>query len=731
MKIATKINYINIACIFATFAFGLFLQGNIPGFSLATLGQTLVVAGYPISFIDSGTLYATHMGHPTPSPMSSLLAPSILMVFSNLIGFDPINSYILSFIIFYSIGFYGAYQLAKVLKIDTISSSLLVLLWMSFPIVWNSSGYSHLHFAFVIYPFLMYVAINSILYTTSKHKIPLKNKALLFLMPTLIIFTDGYAFMFYALSSSMVIVYRIFDRKGGVSGWNDPLQIIAIHFCSLLLAYLLYSQYVGITTYKASPIDFHRGWGVDLLYLILPTYGVHFFWDVFGLAQVRNPALHFGDASVWISSFMLPLIVATLIFFRKINTNLKWIALFIFIISIYMALGPSLKINAIRTVGESQMMSASQGLLATGNSFIYENVPGFKSMRATFRWVLVSFFALWLLLLTYIATNRSRKNPILILALVIMFLPDIRNHINSKINNYNSYEKIKTDLIEPLGSVLNPEQKIVFLPYRNDFMVNYIAPYLDIVTYNIGGDKNLELAKLSWPNKFDKFKMGQFHSSFAEDVLLLLLSEENIVDAVVIPHVDLLWAAHSWPRKEVDYVRRKDTISKIEKFDMLDIEFLEYFTIVKLQDNLTNNEKDRIRSEAAIKYCIENCYRINDFSFFDFTQNGVLKDGALISSGERGFLHFGPYSKFNKGIYSLSIEVQNCHIKSEGSFFDVVSNKGRKVHFKKLMLQTGSCNYIGKIKLEDNVDDLEVRVFANGDDMIILKSMQFTPMDLK
>ena len=716
--------YFIVASIVATFMAGLLLQGNIPGFSLATLGQTIAVAGYPISFIDSGTLYATHIGLPSPSPMSSLLAPALLMVMANIIGIDPINSYVLSFLVFYSAGFYGAYKLSRSLNASPIDSSLLALLWMSFPIVWNSSAYSHLHFAFVLFPFLMYVSITSVLYKENWQDIGSKKKILLFLLPTLTIFTDGYAFMFYAVTASIIIAYDLYVRWRHQVKFEGRLKVISLHIFSFSFAYILYAAYIGVTSYAASPIDFHRGWGVDLLYLLIPTHGVHFFWDSLGLAQMRNAAQHFGDASVWISSFMMPMIIFAVIFFRKIDSKIKWLAITIFLVSTYLALGPSLKLNAVRDVGTSSMMKASQATFSTGSALLYENIPGFKSMRATFRWVLVAFFALWFLLLLYIVKHNSKKNKIIILFLILLFIPDIRSHIEAKINSYRSYEKIRSDLLMPLVSATAPRQKIAFLPYRNDFMVNYIAPYSEIYTYNIGGDKNLELAKLNWPDELGNFVMGRFHPTFSEDILLLLLSDKDVVDAVVIPHVDMLWAAHQWPSETINDVERNFVVNKLTGFGVVDVEIFEFFTIVKLRNDLTPEQKNNVLASLEKEYCIRNCYDNNNFAHFALSHNGVLSDGMLVSDGKKGFLHFGPYLNFRAGLYVLTIEVLNCNLVSDDAFVDVVSEKGQRLHFKKNLRHTKSCSFTTEIELNNDHDDLEVRVFTGDGDFMILKSIQ-------
>ena len=77
------------------------------------------------------------------------------------------------------------------------------------------------------------------------------------------------------------------------------------------------------------------------------------------------------------------------------------------------------------------------------------------------------------------------------------------------------------------------------MPYRNDFMVNYVAPRLGIRTYNIGQDKQLVAAREHWPETMRQFREGEIDSGFADRVLLLLAGRD--ADAVVLPYIDMLW----------------------------------------------------------------------------------------------------------------------------------------------------------------------------------------------
>ena len=103
---------------------------------------------------------------------------------------------------------------------------------------------------------------------------------------------------------------------------------------------------------------------------------------------------------------------------------------------------------------------------------------------------------------------------------------------------------LDTELLDDLRGTLKPQERVAFLPFGNDFIINYLASQLDLRAYNIGGDKNLAQARLAWPPTLLEFPMLQVDSGFVPRVHALL---QRDADAVVLPYFDMLWAAHHWP----------------------------------------------------------------------------------------------------------------------------------------------------------------------------------------
>src|SRR3546814_110138 len=81
------------------------------------------------------------------------------------------------------------------------------------------------------------------------------------------------------------------------------------HIASFLFAYVLFSTYIGQSSFSPQPIDAFRGWGLDLSFLAIPTQGILWLPDLLGLSLERSNELYFGDSSVWKTTYALPILL--------------------------------------------------------------------------------------------------------------------------------------------------------------------------------------------------------------------------------------------------------------------------------------------------------------------------------------------------------------------------------------------------------------------------------------
>ena len=163
------------------------------------------------------------------------------------------------------------------------------------------------------------------------------------------------------------------------------------------------------------------------------------------------------------------------------------------IFGFYMALGPSLKINSIkpeilRQTSPDQLsavMAPEFALAPTGNAWISKKLPGFKLMRASYRWIALSIFCFWILLVIFLA-KRYPKNRFLPGFLLIGFmglnLPNLHHQWTDYVAARQTFLYIDSELLPSFQKVLHPHERVAFLPYRNDFMLNYLASRLRVST---------------------------------------------------------------------------------------------------------------------------------------------------------------------------------------------------------------------------------------------------------
>lgn len=537
------------------FLFVLFIQGAIPFFAMPTLGQAIWTTGFAQSLANYSllTVYANNIGAPSPAAIAFGLAGAWPVGGLIKLGLHPADAYSSIAVFWFGVAYFSAYRISRFFGVKSIYSTLLACLWLTMPTIWAHAGYSMLSWGIALLSFYYYRALKLLL-NENELRFNLKTiyySILYFLSTVISIFMDGYTFMMFAVGVSILIAYIVVFIP--IYRRNVLFVGIPVHLLSLLFSYLMYTNYVETSNFDLASIDFFRGWGVDLSFIAIPSKGMLWLFDTLGLSIKRTDELYFGDKSVWITTFCLPIILIGIFSWWKSRKSSRLSSgLFIVaIIAFYMSLGPSLKINSIRTVEMLQtvpknmtpLMSPELAIIPTGSAWISENLPGFNTMRASYRWSALGIFACWLLFSLYLSKRSTRNNFIFIGGIVVIILCNLPNLYNSwkEHTTYRSmFMDIDNKLVAKLQGTISPNSIVAFLPYQNDFMINYLASKLNIKTYNIGGDKNITIAKKRWP-----LLMLDPNISLDEKIIGLLLNKD--ADAIVIPYFDTLWSAHFWP----------------------------------------------------------------------------------------------------------------------------------------------------------------------------------------
>ena len=524
----------------------------LPGVAMPTLGQALWTTGFSESFIRGGVfnVYAHNFGFPTPAPIVFGLPgayPAGLFIGA---GLHPGDAYALVLCLWLAVAFWGATRVGRLLGLALPSAALGATLWLTLPLVWNHAHYSMLSMGFALLPAYFAAPLALVRALPSQ---PLARTGLAVqyaLTCSVALFMDGYTFVFFAVASSLLVVWMALTdlaQRRLLLRFGVPL-----HALSLALAVLLYRAYVGRAEFHVEPMEAFRGWGVDLRFLVVPTRGTHWLFDTLGLSTARSSIEQFGDASVWQTTFVLPLLLAGAYAWWRVRAQnrLALVFLAMALFGGYMALGPSLKFGQERPPAlqaqHDPLMPRELAGPRTGNSLLSKHVPGFKNMRASYRWMGLCALGFWLLLLLWLAQPGARRRYAVVLLILLANLPHPLEKWRSAVAYRDNLRQLDRELLDDLHQSLKPQERVLFLPFGNDFMVNYLAARLGLRAYNLGGDKNLAMARAGWPAAIQAFEMGQIDAGFVARVAQVLQPGRE-VDVVVLPHFDLLWAAHLWP----------------------------------------------------------------------------------------------------------------------------------------------------------------------------------------
>lgn len=111
--------------------------------------------------------------------------------------------------------------------------------------------------------------------------------------------------------------------------------------------------------------------------------------------------------------------------------------------------------------------------------------------------------------------------------------------------------------------------------------------------------------------------------------------------------------------------------------------------------------------------------RVNAVDLIGQIGRGALVDGAVVTTGTGGHVIYGPYGFLNAGKLRVSVYGQASNV--DGSWFEVVSNGGNRVHGKfPLQLSGADSDLIatGEMELPEDLHDFELRLNVSSDAVI-------------
>jgi hypothetical protein len=415
------------------------------------------------------------------------------------LGLDAPDADAAMYLVWLTAAFWGAYRLARLLEAPSLPAILAAALWLICPTIYiHAAGYAMLGLGMALLPFYTWCILR--LWQERKQ---INIFVYLLFSGTCIIsvFMDGYTYIMFFCLSIIIGLYHIYKFRNYVSTQRF-LLLFSFQLISFFLAYCAYAAFIGKMQFSRQSLDVFRAYGDDISYFFIPTQNLYWIWDLLEISINRNAFNHFGDGSIWRTTFILPTVIAALSAITS-KHSLRSVFIVAAVVGIYLSLGPTLKFFTLRPLDGPVHMPDTMGLFPTGSALLDRYVPGFNVMRASYRWIALALLGLWSLVVLAATSPWGKRHffggCFVLCALIILNLP----HIGKKIEQGTAYResliKLDRELVAPLREILPEKSRVMFLPATNDFGLTYVAPRAKLYACNIGGDKNIAMAKPSWP----------------------------------------------------------------------------------------------------------------------------------------------------------------------------------------------------------------------------------------
>jgi hypothetical protein len=372
---------------------------------------------------------------------------------------------------------------------------------------------------------------------------------------TFALFLDGYSFVVSALLAALLWLAWLAREPVSVRRRLAGVATLAV---GQLVAFALYKLYTPAFP-DAPPIEIFRSIALDVVTLVAPTDMV---WsaDLLGLGSEHSDLWGDGTNSafnyVGIACVALAFVAVVWRFRERYVVALAVAGL----VALLLALGPSLKISEVRpalqavSTNESYLMPEDVATADLPWGGLYTTVPGMEEMRAAYRWsgltrlVLIVLAGLAIDRLARIRRRRLLAGVVAVVA-VVEIAPNMPNQYDIHRANHREREALTAGVIGDLQASTERGERVFFLSpdaSYNDYMVNYLAPTMEVRTFNAGGDKNSALARASWPETLTALSGPNPTPDHVRAAL------ESGLDVVVAPYFDLRLATYAWPPPPAD-----------------------------------------------------------------------------------------------------------------------------------------------------------------------------------
>lgn len=614
------------------------VNGCIPFIMTPNFQQASWISGWAQSIVNQSILsvHAINFGYPLPAPISFGLSGALVETLFLRMHFSPADAYSLTIVFWLIIAFIGAYKLSSYLDNNFYVSVFSAVLWLTMPIIWMHAGYSMLSMGIALLPLYLFLSLKFFL----EKKCNKKLFVLYWIVAVAAIFMDGYTFAMFAILSFVIAAYVLIKTSSNERNFLI-YTLIPIYILIFSTAYALYKYYVGNLPLPGFKFSFFHAWGLDLSFMALPTRGILYFFDKVGVSVPRSETMFYGDASVFLTTFFSPLFfVGILAFFiTKKNCPISYPLLIIALLALWLALGPVIKYYDIKPASCAGRFNSLDNLkdlskyIPTGNG-ILTKLPVFKTMRTPYRWTALSMMAFWSLVMVWMGSFSKRTYIAVYVMLTLLFfnMPNFQKQIRGYIENRNSFYNFENDMVSSCREQVLPNERVLFLPYDNNFTAPYISSRAPFVTYNIGGDKNVALAREKLPPKITKLVSSCTSLSSISLIQVLQLLTSGYVDVIIIPYYFSNFV-FSWPPsvKTIDSIKKQITplVQNFQAIEALQLRDNKFFLLVRLSPSLKQQNVDL---KTIVSSRVKNRQTETTFPYtVTFTSNNTLMQELLFS----------------------------------------------------------------------------------------------------
>lgn len=502
-------------------------------------------------------------------------------------------AYALTAAVLMSLAFAGAHQLARRLGLGRVLSLVVATFFLSSPTIIGMVGFGSTFWGAALVPAVVLVGLRAKDGIASG---PMSRRLLTLVAwwfsVTFMLALDGYGYVMSQFMVGVILAYFLLRSIKSSSAWISVAGFGLVNLAGFLAYRLVLPEAGG---WERSSIDVFRAMGADLSTLVLPSSAI--WWSRFTGAGVE-PSLLWGDGSNARYNYLgFGLIFLAVIGFSSARKRLPFVVPLALIagLATLLSLGPSLKVGDLRGPLEipvtyaSYLMPSKDAVFALPTTWFYENLPGLVSMRATYRWLVVTRIALLLLaglgvqrILTVNGRGIRRVAALGLCALVALEVsPDVAGSLGANAAHAEMVRAFDREVLVKMRAVIPPDTRIVFAPNaagENDFLANYLAPMLRVHAYNVGGDKALASAVSAWPEPVARLLLSKDGFAPATERVLA----DGYSDMVVIPFFDLRWSSTAWPTPEQFRKPGLDAADEARADPRLLVEEFEHFATVRL-----------------------------------------------------------------------------------------------------------------------------------------------------